>query len=358
MLNWDPQEEDEHGRCRADEDFADAKKICTQLQIPLHKVEFIREYWSDVFTPSMAAYEAGHTPNPDVMCNREIKFKRFLHLCQSRFQADYIATGHYARIWQQHDGRLYLMRGADATKDQSYFLSNTTGDALKRTLFPVGHLTKTEVKEMAKEAGWGWLTEKKSSVGICFIGKRNFSRFVDKYIPPTAGSFHSLDGTVLGKHEGMTKYTIGQRARIPGRLDANKLYVVDKSVENNSVTVAEGADHPALLTDSLYASDVHWISGTPQALRAGEALACEYQVGHLRAPAPCQVEPLQPANGEATDAAGQYRVQFLDRPHWGVAPHQVVAFYQGQLCLGGGLIQKAGPSYWDQHKPVPAHWTI
>ncbi len=322
MQNWD---EDEAGDCRAEDDRRDALGIAGRLGIPFHARNFAREYWAGVFEHFIAEYRAGRTPNPDVLCNREIKFKTFLDEARA-LGADRIATGHYARI-DQAGGRWRLLRGADAGKDQSYFLHQLGQDQLAATLFPIGHLPKAEVRRLAAEAGLP-TAAKKDSTGICFIGERDFRDFLSRYLPARAGEIRDPAGVVLGEHAGCWYYTLGQReglqlGGVRGR-PAAPWYVVGKDVHRNIVYADQGADSPYLRSTRVDTEAAHWIAGQPPAA----TFACTAKTRYRQEDAPCEVR---------VDADGRLSVAFAS-PQRAVTPGQSLVLYRGEECLGGAVI--------------------
>lgn len=325
MKNW-VETEDEV--CPAAQDLEDAQAVCEQLGIPLSTVNFAPEYWDRVFEHFLSEYRSGRTPNPDVLCNTEIKFRAFLdHALGLGAQA--IATGHYARIAEK-DGALYLLRGADPAKDQSYFLHGLTQAQLARARFPVGGLTKTEVRNIAKQAGLP-VHAKKDSTGICFIGERRFNEFLSRFLPAQPGDIVTPEGAVIGRHRGLMFHTIGQRQGlgIGGRQtgSGDPWYVVGKDPASNRVIAAQGHDHPLLYSSELVTAPVHWIAGTPPAL----PLACAAQVRYRQSPQPCTI---------VTEGDGRIRARF-ETPQRAVTPGQYAVFYRGEECLGGGVIDRA-----------------
>jgi tRNA-specific 2-thiouridylase len=321
MSNWD---EDEDGYCTAAQDFQDARKVCDRLRIPLHKISFAGEYRERVFAYFLEEYRAGRTPNPDVLCNREIKFGVCFDYAR-RLGADWVATGHYARV--QHGSVPRLFKGLDPQKDQSYFLHAIDGAALSRTLFPIGELHKSAVREIARREALP-VFDKKDSTGICFIGERPFAQFLERYLPAQPGVIEDLSGRVVGEHRGLMYYTLGQRQglRIGGLRAAEESpwYVARKDLARNVLIVVQGHDHPALFQSSLEASRLSWIAGQPP---AGHFL-CTAKVRYRQADQPCTVEIV----GERA------RVQF-DTPQRAITPGQYVVFYSGDECLGGGVIE-------------------
>jgi tRNA-specific 2-thiouridylase len=325
MKNWD--EDDEAGYCPAEQDLADAGEICRRLQIELKTVSFSAEYWNRVFRYFLDEYQAGRTPNPDVICNREIKFRAFLDYALE-LGADAIATGHYARTGRNGDVR--LLRGLDAGKDQTYFLHTLNQSQLRHSLFPIGHLHKREVRELAARAGFA-NHAKKDSTGICFIGERRFRDFLARYLPAQPGEIRALDGELLGRHDGLMFYTIGQRQGlgIGGRRGAacDPWYVAAKELDSNVLRVVQGVDHPALFSRSLQAARLHWIAGQAPA----ERLRLTARIRHRHRDQPCSIH----VSGDEV-----CRVTF-DEPQRAVTPGQSVVFYDGEVCLGGAVIETA-----------------
>ncbi len=325
MKNWDEDDGTEY--CTAKEDLADAQAVADKLGIHLHQANFAAEYWDNVFEHFLAEYRAGRTPNPDILCNREIKFKAFLEYALM-LEADYIATGHYARRGYA-DRRATLMKGLDGNKDQSYFLHAVGHAELERTLFPLGEIPKPEVRDIA--ARHGLIThDKKDSTGICFIGERRFKDFLQQYLPAQPGDIHSLDGEVLGKHQGLMYHTIGQRQGlgIGGLADhgSEPWYVVDKDLERNVLLVAQGKNHPALFKNSLFTGPVHWVAGQAPT----RPLTCMAKTRYRQADQHCTVQ----------DHGNGYEVIF-DEPQRAITPGQSVVFYTEDTCLGGGVIEAA-----------------
>ncbi len=328
MKNW--EEDDRAGYCAAAEDLGYAERVCERLGIPLHTVNFSAEYWDGVFEPFLADYAQGRTPNPDVLCNREIKFRAFLDHALEHVGGDAVATGHYARV--RRDGNRYrLLKGVDPHKDQSYFLHAVDQSALARARFPVGELTKTQVRALARKAGLA-PHDRRDSTGICFIGERPFREFLKQYLAPRPGDIESVDGALIGRHEGLMYYTLGQRRGlgIGGRRgrEGAPWYVAGKDAARNVLVVAQGHDHARLYSRGLRAGDVHWVAGEPPAL----PLRCRAKVRYRQPDQACRVLP---AGDDAV------RVEF-DQPQWAVTPGQFVVLYQGEECLGGGVILATG----------------
>ena len=319
MSNW---EEDEEGYCNAARDLQDARAVAAHLEIPLHRVNFAREYRERVFRVFLAEYDAGRTPNPDILCNREIKFGVFQRYAR-RLGARYVATGHYARS----DDAGHLLRARDENKDQTYFLQSVTAESLRRTLFPIGELGKDAVRRMADEAGFP-NHAKPDSTGICFIGERRFGEFLSRYLPAQPGPIVAATGEPLGRHRGLMFYTIGQRQGlgIGGRAQATEdpWYVAAKDLAGNRLVVVQGHDHPDLMSDTLLALEPHWIGGRAPAW----PLACRARTRHR--------QPLQNCHVEPTGAGLLVRFEQAQRA---ITPGQSVAFYDDEVCLGGAVIQ-------------------
>jgi tRNA-specific 2-thiouridylase len=326
MTNW----VDEDGYCTAAEDLQDARNVCEQLGIPLHHVNFAKQYRDRVFQHFLDEYAAGRTPNPDVLCNREIKFGVFREHA-NRLGGEFLATGHYART-AEVDGQVVLLKGADPNKDQSYFLHAVSSEALAETVFPLGELQKGDVRRLAREHGLA-VHDKKDSTGICFIGERPFREFLSTYLPANPGPILTPDGTRVGDHHGLMYYTLGQRRGlgIGGHQDASDepWYVVDKDPGANALIVAQG-NTDLLLSDSLVASEANWINGPPAGLDNG--IRCTCKVRYRQEDQDCEVR---------SGLDGSLLVAF-DEPQRAVAPGQYVVFYDGERCLGGAVIDQIG----------------
>jgi tRNA-specific 2-thiouridylase len=324
MKNWD--EVDEEGICTADEDYEDVRRVCDQIGIRYYTVNFVKEYWDRVFTYFLDEYKKGRTPNPDVMCNKEIKFKAFLDYAL-KVGAQYMATGHYAQV-DFVDGEYRLLRGEDDNKDQTYFLCTLGQEQLSKTLFPIGHLNKKEVREIAAKAGLK-TANKKDSTGVCFIGERNFNEFLSKYLPAKSGEIRSLSGEVLGKHDGLMYYTLGQRKGlgIGGVGTGEPWFVVDKDLKKNILYVAQGENNPAAFVKGLEATDLHWVSDKEKP----QSIKCTAKFRYRQKDQGVTVY-IQENN--------TCRVIF-DEPQKAITPGQAVVFYDGEVCLGGAIIDKA-----------------
>ena len=325
MKNWDEDDGTEY--CTARQDLADAQAVADKLGITLHGANFAAEYWDNVFEHFLEEYRAGRTPNPDILCNREIKFKAFLDYALE-LGADFIATGHYTRC-NKDNGPARLLKGLDDNKDQSYFLHAVGHQELERTLFPIGEIAKPEVRQLAQ--AHDLITHnKKDSTGICFIGERRFKDFLQQYLPAQPGEIHDLQGRALGQHQGLMYHTIGQRQGlgIGGMADASSepWYVVEKDLDRNVLLVAQGNNHPALFKECLYTGDPFWVSGKAPVL----PLRCHAKARYRQPDQACLVTKLEE----------RWKVQF-DEPQRAITPGQSVVFYVGEECLGGGIIEGA-----------------
>ncbi len=331
MSNW---EEDEEGYCTTAEDFQDARRVCEQIGIPLHRADFSADYRDRVFRYFLDEYAAGRTPNPDVLCNREIKFGVFSDYAR-RLGADLVATGHYARV-ACRDGKHVLLRGRDGNKDQSYFLHAIDPAVLPRVRFPIGELDKGEVREIAWQRGLHNYA-RKDSTGICFIGERPFRRFLANYLPARPGEMRTPEGRSVGEHQGLMYYTLGQRQGLGlgGVRGARSepWYVVGKDLEANVLIVAQGHDHPLLYSQSLEARALNWLSAPP-----GEHFECTAKTRYRQKDYACSV---------TLAGTHQATVRF-EAPQWAVTPGQYVVFYRDDLCLGGGVIHAT-----ERAEPLP-----
>ena len=326
MKNWD--ETDEDGACTAEIDYDDARAVCLKLDIPCYTVNFVKEYWDNVFTYFLDEYKKGRTPNPDVLCNKEIKFKCFLDYALNVLETDYIATGHYARVRRDEKGKVELLKGVDQKKDQTYFLCLLSQHQLDKVIFPVGDMVKSEVRDIADKLKLR-NAKKKDSTGICFIGERNFTKFLKNYLPSIGGNIIDLDtGDIVGKHTGLMYYTIGQRRGlgIGGMGSGERWYVCDKDLEKNELYVVQGSDNKRLFVDGFYMTDVNMIKGEYKSDKFECMIKYRYQ------------QPLRKCIVEVIDEK-KVKVIF-DTPQSSVAVGQIGAFYDDEICLGGGVIDE------------------
>lgn len=328
MRNW--EEIDAGGVCTAEEDYKDVVRVCEQIDIPYYSVNFSQEYRDNVFASFLDEYKSGYTPNPDILCNREIKFKVFFNKAME-LGADFLATGHYC---QNLDGK--LVKGSDKNKDQTYFLYTIKKDVLSKVLFPIGHLPKPKVREFAETYKLSTYN-KKDSTGICFIGERNFKNFLAQYIQSTKGEFIELDtGNKLGQHDGMCFYTPGQRKGMGIGGPGGPWFVASKDVETNNVFVVQGESHPALYADYLLASDTSWVDKAPHF-----PIKLKAKIRYRQADQECLVENID----------NQLKVTFTN-PQRAISLRQSIVFYDDEVCLGGAIINKVGPSYFDMEKEL------
>ncbi|GAB1620765.1 tRNA 2-thiouridine(34) synthase MnmA [Agarivorans albus] len=326
MKNW--EEDDNSEYCAAAEDLADAQAVCDKLGIKLHTINFSAEYWDNVFEHFLEEYKAGRTPNPDIMCNKEIKFKAFLEFAAEELSADYIATGHYVQRRFQ-DGHWQMLRGLDSNKDQSYFLYTLEEKHIAQTLFPVGEIEKPEVRRIAEEQGL-ITANKKDSTGICFIGERKFTDFLAQYLPAQPGDIETCEGKVIGKHQGLMYHTLGQRKGlgIGGTKDGDETpwYTVDKDIERNVLIVGQGHDHPRLKSRALIAGQLHWVDRKT----ITEELRCSVKIRYRQQDVACTIIPRENDEIEVV----------FDEPQIAVTPGQSAVFYLNEICLGGGIIEQ------------------
>jgi tRNA-uridine 2-sulfurtransferase len=333
MKNWDETNPD--GTCSADKDYQDVIKVCEKLDIPYYSVNFVKEYWDGVFEEFLNDYRRGYTPNPDILCNREIKFKVFYQRARL-LGADYLATGHYCQLDQAK-----LAKAVDQNKDQTYFLYAVDRKVFKHVLFPIGHLPKPKVRELAERFDLA-TKSKKDSTGICFIGERNFKNFLSQYIQSQKGNFVDLNGKVLGQHDGVCFYTLGQRKGMGIGGPGEAWFVVGKNFSRNEVILAQGDDHPALYADGLTAVELNWLTEIPET-----TFRCMAKVRYRQSEQACSV----------TVQEGRAKVVF-DQPQRAMTPRQSVVFYQGHLCLGGGIISEISLTYHELGKGLPQVLTV
>jgi len=326
MKNWEEDDTEEY--CSATVDLADAQQVCERLDILLHTVNFSSEYWDNVFEYFLAEYRAGRTPNPDIMCNKEIKFKAFLDHAKV-LGAERIATGHYVRS-DQHLGETRLLRGLDSNKDQSYFLYALSQFQISQALFPVGELDKSEVRTLAEQNEFE-VFNKKDSTGICFIGERKFKDFLQRFIPAQPGPMITTDGTVLGEHSGLMYYTIGQRQGLGiGGTERGKeepWYVIKKDLGNNTLIVGQGHDHPELFYRNCSVTDLHWIN----AQNIDLPMACTAKIRYRQADQACRIISIN----------GNNAIVEFEQSQRAITPGQALVFYDNEVCLGGATIEAA-----------------
>lgn len=328
MKNWD--DTDENGVCTATEDYKDVQAVANQIGIPYYSVNFEKEYWNKVFEYFLDEYKKGRTPNPDVICNKEIKFKAFLDYAMD-LGADYVATGHYARVERDDDGTVHMLRGVDSNKDQTYFLNQLSQDQLQRVMFPLGEMEKPDVRQLAEEAGLK-TADKKDSTGICFIGERDFKEFLMNYLPAQPGEMQTLDGNVVNTHDGLMYYTIGQRQGLG--IGGSKEYgnepwfVIGKDLERNVLLVGQGFHHEHLYATHLEASDFSFTVKAP----AEAEFRCTAKFRYRTDDVPVTIK----MNDDRTEAIVEF-----DEPQRAITPGQAIVLYDGEECLGGGTIDRA-----------------
>lgn len=328
MKNWD--DTDDSGVCTATEDFEDVKRVADKIGIPYYSINFEREYWNKVFEYFLSEYKRGRTPNPDIMCNKEIKFKSFLDFAM-KLDADYIAMGHYAKTVTDENGVVHMMRPKDGNKDQTYFLSQVTQEQLKKAIFPLADLSKPQVRMIAEQAGLA-TAKKKDSTGICFIGERNFKNFLSEFLPAMGGNIVTSDGRIVGKHSGLMYYTIGQRSGLGlggNQSSCAPWFVVGKNLQKNELIVEQGYDSDLLYASSLDASEVSFFTGLPS---NDTTIHCTAKFRYR--------QPDVAVTMNYNKANNTVHVEF-DELARAVTPGQAIVFYDGEECLGGAIIDKA-----------------
>lgn len=326
MKNWDDKNDD--GVCTATEDYEDVAKVAAEIGIPYYGINFEKEYWDRVFKYFLAEYKAGRTPNPDVMCNKEVKFKAFLDYAE-QLDADYIAMGHYAQLETDADGVVHMLRGADKGKDQTYFLNQLSQAQLKKSMFPIGHLQKKQVRAIAEQAGLA-TAHKKDSTGICFIGERNFRHFLSEFLPAQPGRMMTRDGKDMGSHNGLMYYTIGQRSGLGiggSSENSEPWFVVGKDIQKNILYVGQGFNNPDLMASSLDCSGISFFTGKQPGAEFHVTAKFRYR---------------QPDVGVTVKMTSDSTADVIfDAPVRAITPGQSVVFYDGAECLGGGTIDHA-----------------
>lgn len=328
MKNWD--DTDDSGVCTATEDFEDVKRVADKIGIPYYSINFEKEYWNKVFEYFLSGYKRGRTPNPDIMCNKEIKFKSFLDFAM-KLDADYIAMGHYAKTVTDENGVVHMMRPKDGNKDQTYFLSQVTQEQLKKAIFPLADLSKPQVRMIAEQAGLA-TAKKKDSTGICFIGERNFKNFLSEFLPAMGGNIVTSDGRIVGKHSGLMYYTIGQRSGLGlggNQSSCAPWFVVGKNLQKNELIVEQGYDSDLLYASSLDASEVSFFTGLPS---NDTTIHCTAKFRYRQPDVAVTVNYNKDNN--------TVHVEF-DELARAVTPGQAIVFYDGEECLGGAIIDKA-----------------
>ncbi|XP_023308115.2 mitochondrial tRNA-specific 2-thiouridylase 1 isoform X1 [Lucilia cuprina] len=337
MKNWD--EFDEMGQCSGEQDLLDAEYTCNKLNIELRQVNYVKDYWNSVFTSFLEDYQNGLTPNPDILCNKHIKFDLFYKHAMDTLGYDAIATGHYAKTnfgaylenyEENQDVNLLIPR--DKFKDQTFFLSGIERNTLKKTMFPLSDLLKSEVKQIAKDIGLERLTKKKESTGICFVGNRDFKEFIKEYITSKPGHFVDIDtNQVVGQHEGIHQWTVGQRCRLASYL--KPYFVAQKDVATNTIYVASGHDHPALLSDKIFANHINWLCHDPFE-HPDNVLECRFRFQHTKPLVNCRIYRKSMENSNEL-------IILLDKPLRAVTPGQYAVFYSDKECLGSARIVNA-----------------
>ncbi|OAD59769.1 Mitochondrial tRNA-specific 2-thiouridylase 1 [Eufriesea mexicana] len=347
MRNWDIR--DETGKCQADEDYEDAKWVCNRIKIPLVEVNFIKEFWNNVFCYITEQCENGYTPNPDVMCNKFIKFEKFFNFARNELQADAIATGHYAKTsfgtHLEHfkpDTNVKMLQAQDPGKDQTFFLCHVPQQALRYSMFPLGDYLKSNVKQIAQEAGLDVVLRKRESTGICFVGKRNFQNFISMYLPDKPGDFIDLDnGQIVGKHMGLHYWTIGQNIRYACK--PFPYFVYRKDIETNNIIVVRGTNNPALYSDFLITKSPFWISAEPSELNSFcRILNCNFRFQHRYPLVSCTVHK---------SLKNELLIE-LSKPMRALSEGQFSVLYKGEECLGASVISYHGPSSFNLKEKV------
>jgi len=359
MRNWDGV--DETGVCTADKDCEEAERVASTLGIKFNVVNFVKEYWNEVFTDLIEDYSAGLTPNPDILCNSRIKFTHFHDYAMNGIGCDAVATGHYARnsYGENLEGRggvdpAFLLQAVDRTKDQSFFLSQINQEALQNTMFPIGEITKKVVKEMARQAGFPEIANKKESMGICFVGKKNspngrgFQDFISEYINDKPGDMVDIDtGDIVGIHKGVHHWTVGQRTKV--QVDDRPFFVVTKDAATNVIQVASDQYHPSLYSDCFFTLSPHWISGAPDQLlstASDKTLACSFRFQNTAILTNCHMSYNMSSTGNWEFMDRDRLIVSVAEPLKAITPGQFSVFYKGDICLGSARIERSGPSLY------------
>lgn len=349
MRNWD--EKDETGYCNVDAEAEDAEWVCKKLDIPFQEINLVQEYWNDVFTYMLEEYKAGFTPNPDILCNKAIKFSPFLKQAQDNFGAEIIATGHYAQTsfgenMEEYDPKkgVKLLQAMDRLKDQTFFMSQVSQQALQHTMFPLGNYTKDVVRKIAESGGLSRVAHKRDSTGICFIGSRNFQEFISQYIEDTPGKFIDLDtGEEIGEHRGFHHWTLGQCCHLSGMW--KKYFIAEKHPETGNISVVAGSEHPALYTSSMLTGKMHWIHKPPSQLYTNGQLECHFRFQHGLPLIPCVLTADDTNPWHRSPTHNSMRIM-LAEPGRAITGGQYAVLYLGEECLGSARITRPGPSLY------------
>lgn len=349
MRNWD--EKDEKGHCTADTEAEDAEWVCQKLDIPFHEVNFVKEYWNDVFLYMIEEYKTGFTPNPDILCNRHVKFSPFLKHAQEHLNSEIIATGHYARTSFGEDLEYHnpqkgakLMRAIDRPKDQTFFLSQIPQRSLQQTMFPLGEYNKAVVRKIAAAANLDRVAQKRDSTGICFIGSRDFQDFISEYIEDNPGNFVDIDTReIVGTHKGIHQWTVGQRCHLGGKRKA--YFVAEKNVATNDILVVAGSDHPALFTSTIFTEPIHWVHRPPSQIFSEGHLDCMFRFQNTAPLMQC-VLTTHDVNPWHRSPTQNNMVVSLAKPLRAITPGQFAVFYLGDECVGSARIIRPGPSQY------------
>lgn len=364
MKNWDERDEEGNGICRADKEAEDAEMVCNRLEIPFSTVNFVKEYWNEVFEELLTDYESGSTPNPDIECNRRIKFGHFFNHCREHLGCDAVATGHYARTTygdflqaKMRSSCCRLLQAMDRVKDQTFFLAQVPQEALANTMFPLGSYNKEVVKKIATYSGFENIAKKKESMGICFVGKRRrgFQTFIGEYVDPNPGVFKDVDtGKVVGNHDGIHQWTVGQRIPLSGQ--KQKAYVVSKDLDSQTIQICFGQHHPALYSQHFYTDTPHWIDNPPNDILNNKSYRCQYRSQHTEPLSDVTISYGMSSSSSSTNGVSWApNHEFVDKgslvvslakPERAVTCGQYAVFYYGDECLGSAKIRRVGPSLY------------